>query len=189
MLKFNRSDKNYAYLSINLQKRLLGGYVMRYHSTPEVGSGQSVGEHTWRACVILQTLWPDTSHEALLHMLYHDVAEAEFGDLPSPVKLKYAGLAKEYSNVEKEYEKELGVHFSLNKKEAERCKMADMLESILHCAQQLLLGNRLVLYVYTEGLKYMYDTFQTNEDFQPVQCVLEDVQTAIKQHYNPQQVL
>jgi len=179
MLKLKRSDENYADLSINLHKRLRGGYVMRYHITPEVGNGQNVGEHTWRACVILHTLWPDASRDALLHMMYHDVAEAELGDLPAPVKWKYEGLAKEYTKAEKDYEVALGVHSSLNKQDAERCKMADMLELILHCARQLMLGNNYALHVYKNGLRYMYGTFQTSKDFPPVQRVLDDIQNAI----------
>jgi 5'-deoxynucleotidase YfbR-like HD superfamily hydrolase len=171
--------KNYEGLSLKLHKRLRGGYVMRYHTTPEVGAGQNVGEHTWRACVIMHTLWPDISRDALLHMMYHDVAEAELGDLPAPTKWKYKELAKEYSKAEKEYETLLGVHSKLNEQDAQRCKMADMLELILHCARQLILGNNYALHVYKNGLRYIYDTFRENPDFKVVARIIDDIQDAI----------
>lgn len=170
---------DYDNLSLTLHKRLRGGYVMRYHTTPEVGAGQNVGEHTWRACVIIHTLWPDISRDALLHMMYHDVAEAELGDLPAPTKWKYEGLAKEYSKAEKEYETLLGVHSKLNEQDAQRCKMADMLELILHCARQLILGNNYALHVYKNGLRYMYAKFEKSPDFAPVRRVLDDIQDTI----------
>lgn len=181
--------KEYEKLSLTLHKRLRGGYVMRYHTTPEVGAGQNVGEHTWRACVIMHTLWPDVSREALLHMMYHDVAEAELGDLPAPTKWKYAALAKEYSKAEKEYETLLGVHSKLNDQDAQRCKMADMLELILHCARQLVMGNDYALHVYENGLRYIYESFGNNPDFKPIRRVLDDIQDTIDGNNNLQRAL
>ena len=44
-----------------LYDRLRGGHVLRYHTRPEIADGQNVAAHTWRAMVILQTLFPDIS--------------------------------------------------------------------------------------------------------------------------------
>ena len=66
-----------------LRKRLQGGHVLRYHTRPEVSHGQTVADHTCRVLTIATTLWPDVSKEAMLYILYHDVAEGELGDLPA----------------------------------------------------------------------------------------------------------
>ena len=50
-----------------IHQRLKGGHVLRYHAKPEIADGQNVAAHTWRAMVILQTLWPDSSKNAMIH--------------------------------------------------------------------------------------------------------------------------
>ena len=90
-----------------LNKRLLGGYVSRYHTRPEVADGQNVADHTWGALAILTTLWEDASRDAMLYLLYHDVVESELGDLPAPTKWNYKNLDKAYSEAEAQQEKDL----------------------------------------------------------------------------------
>ena len=85
-----------------LRKRLQGGHVVRYHTIPEVGANQNVAAHTWRAMVILDTLWPDTPLEVFQELLYHDIAEFQLGDLPATTKWKYKELTKLYNEAEEE---------------------------------------------------------------------------------------
>jgi 5'-deoxynucleotidase YfbR-like HD superfamily hydrolase len=76
-----------------LHSRLKGGHVVRYHTRPELADGQNVAAHTWRVMVVIHTLWPEQSTKnLLLHALYHDVAEAEVGDMPATTKWKYPEL-------------------------------------------------------------------------------------------------
>jgi 5'-deoxynucleotidase YfbR-like HD superfamily hydrolase len=69
-----------------VSRRLRSGQTMRYHTTPHIGQGQTVAEHSWRAAVLMHTIWPDVSRDAILYMMYHDAAEQELGDLPAPTK-------------------------------------------------------------------------------------------------------
>jgi 5'-deoxynucleotidase YfbR-like HD superfamily hydrolase len=83
-----------------LHRKLKGGYVKRYHTRPELADNQDVAAHSWRATVLLHTLWPDASKECLLHMLYHDVPEGELGDLPATTKWRHPILADYMATLE-----------------------------------------------------------------------------------------
>lgn len=158
-----------------LLNRLQGGVVQRYHTAPSVGGGQNVAAHTWRAMVILHTLWPDTSKEALLYMLYHDVAESQLGDLPATTKWKFDDLHNHYMDAEYEVEKDLEVSDFTCQSDVvvtRRVKMADLLELVLHAKQQFDNGNREAWEVYRNGVNYLLKYFKGTEDFGPVLEVL-----------------
>jgi 5'-deoxynucleotidase YfbR-like HD superfamily hydrolase len=159
-----------------LLDRLLGGHVTRYHTRPEVGNNQSVAEHTWRAVVILHTLWPDISREALLYLLYHDVTEAELGDLPATTKWKYHFLAEEYRKVETDYQKTLGIVNEITEREKHLCKMADMLELVMHCHRQVRKGNTFAEKIYTNGIEFLRNNFKTDPNFGPVEQVILELE-------------
>lgn len=164
-----------------LYSRLRGGNVARYHTNPEVGNGQNVADHTWKACVILHTLWPEISKDALLHMIYHDAPEGKLGDLPAPTKWNYPALAKEYAIAEREYERTLGIHIPLDDMETARCKMADLLELIMHCARQMIMGNLFAENVYKNGVNYMRKHFSENPDYAVVETVLDQIDLSVRQ--------
>jgi 5'-deoxynucleotidase YfbR-like HD superfamily hydrolase len=162
-----------------LNKRLLGGYVSRYHTRPEVADGQNVAAHTWGALAILTTLWEDVSREAMLYLLYHDVVESELGDLPAPTKWNYKNLDKAYSEAEAQQEEELELPMTkarLTEQDQHRVKMADMLELILHCKRQMSTGNTLATPIYQRGKQFLQDRYGHKKDFKPVQEILNELQ-------------
>ena len=161
-----------------LHQRLQGGHVIRYHTRPDVGKGQTNASHSWRAMVILTTLWPDIEKEAIVCLLYHDVAEAELGDLPATVKWRYAQIASAYKECERAWEKKLELPYTfenLNEQDQERVKMADMLELVLHCKRQMQLGNTLAEPIYLKGREYLVSQFSTLQDFEVVKSILAEV--------------
>lgn len=159
-----------------LENRLLGGQVTRYHTRPEVGENQSVAEHTWRALVILNTLWPETSKQAMLYLLYHDVTEAELGDLPATTKWKYQFLAEEYRRAESECTKTLEITYEITEREKSICKMADMLELVLHCYGKMQKGNTLARPIFENGIHFLRNNFSDNPSFPPVEKVLTELE-------------
>jgi 5'-deoxynucleotidase YfbR-like HD superfamily hydrolase len=165
----------------NLWKKLQAGHVVRFHTRPEVGQNQTVASHTWRALVILTTLWPDTSGDAVLQLLYHDIAEAELGDLPATTKWNYKGLAEEFKKAEDNYVEELNLLLvkHLTPAEQERVKMSDMLELVLHCMRQMQQGNSLASDVYFRGRSYLLTNFQESSEFGPVKEILETLDTQL----------
>ena len=162
-----------------LNKRLLGGYVSRYHTRPEVADGQNVAAHTWGALAILTTLWEDASRAARLYLLYHDVAESELGDLPAPTKWNHKNLNKAYSEAEAQQEQELELPVTqtqLTEQDQHRVKMSDMLELILHCNRQMNMGNRLAMPIYQRGKQFLQDRYGHKKDFKPVRKLLDELQ-------------
>jgi len=165
----------------DLWKKLQAGHVVRFHTRPEVGQNQTVASHTWRALVILTTLWPDTSQDAMLHLLYHDVAEAELGDLPATTNWNYTNLPEEFKKAEDKYISglELLLTEHLTPIEQGRVKMADMLELVLHCMRQIQQGNNLARDIYFRGRSYLLTTFKENPEFGPVNEILEILDTQL----------
>jgi len=174
-IKWGSSQKGDYLLLRKVHRRLQGGHVVRFHTRPEVGEGQNVASHTWRALIVLTTLWEDVSKEAILWLLFHDVAEAELGDLPATTKWKYTELAQEFSKAEFKYEKDLELPVmlqDLTEKDRNLVKMADMLELVLHCKRQIQMGNTLAEPIYTRGREYLYRKFSSNPDFAVVHSIL-----------------
>ena len=158
-----------------LYNRLKGGHVTRYHTRPELGDGQNVAAHTWRALVILQTLYPDASKNCILHLLYHDVAEAEVGDVPATTKWNYPEINKLMVKAEKQYEMMLGVGEIVHKvteKEKKMCDIADKLELVLHCYRLMQQGNTLAKDVFMRGIDYLNKTYEKDIVFQPAHDII-----------------
>ena len=140
-----------------LHARLKGGHVLRYHAKPEIADGQNVAAHTWRAMVILQTLWPDSSKNAMIHMMYHDVAEAETGDIPATTKWNYPQFAETLQQIEYDYANKLDI-------ERDMCDIADKLELTMHCFRLMQTGNTFAHEVFNTGVRYLTKTYLGNDE-------------------------
>lgn len=163
-----------------LHNRLRGGHVLRYHTRPEIMDGQNVAAHTWRTMVILNTLWPNTTKDCLLKMLYHDIAESETGDVPATTKWKYPELEKILVNIEQDHEKSLGVgdnNYLLINEERLKCDVADKLELVFHCYRLMQQGNTLAHDVFVKGTEYLQKKYRGQKFFEPVQEILDDLTT------------
>ena len=161
-----------------IYKKFKGGHVLRYHTRPELADGQNVAAHSWRAMVILHTLWPDISKNALLHMMYHDVAEGEVGDIPATTKWKYTEFAQMLERLEQEYETSLGIGkncVTVTVDEKHLCNMADKLELVMHCFRLMQRGNNLARDVYQKGRRYLIENYQNHEEFIKVEEVLNEL--------------
>ena len=162
-----------------LYDRLRGGHVLRYHTRPEIADGQNVAAHTWRAMVILQTLFPDISKSGLLHMMYHDVAEAETGDIPATTKWKYDDLSKLMLQIETEYEQKIGIGptiINVSQQEQEMCDIADKLELVFHCYRLMQQGNSLAEDVFIKGCNYIQDRYEKQDYYAHVIEIIKDLQ-------------
>jgi len=145
--------------------------------------GQNVAAHTWRAMVVLHTLWPDASKNCLLHMMYHDVAEAETGDMPATTKWKYPELNQLMQQVESDYEMSIGVGeviFKVSETEKAYCDIADKLELVFHCYRLMQKGNTLARDVYLKGIEYLEKKYSGEDYFAPAQEMIDALTTENK---------
>lgn len=166
-----------------IYKKFKGGHVVRYHTRPEIMDGQNVAAHTWRAMVVLHTLWPDASKNCLLHMMYHDVAEAETGDMPATTKWKYPELNQLMQQVESDYEMSIGVGeviFKVSETEKAYCDIADKLELVFHCYRLMQKGNTLARDVYLKGIEYLEKKYSGKDYFAPAQEMIDALTTENK---------
>jgi 5'-deoxynucleotidase YfbR-like HD superfamily hydrolase len=122
------------------------GQVTRYHTLITLRR-QSVAEHVYGVLTYLNVLMdfqvpPGLAKAALLH----DVAEVLTGDLPAPAKraLKSNGGGLALIKMEEDLEAAYGLtpHVLLSLHETRMLKLADCLEGMRFCAQEVALGNR-----------------------------------------------
>ena len=121
--------------------------------------------------VILQTLWPDVSKNCLLHLLYHDVAEAEMGDVPATTKWNYPEINELMVHAEKNYEALIGVGeivHQVTEEDKKKCDIADKLELVLHCYRLLKQGNLMGQDVLWNGLNYIESNYSKEPFYKPV---------------------
>jgi 5'-deoxynucleotidase YfbR-like HD superfamily hydrolase len=169
-----------------LRSRLKGGHVVRYHTRPELADGQNVAAHTWRVMVVIHTLWPEQSTKnLLLHALYHDVAEAEVGDMPATTKWKYSELNNLMRRVESEYESKLGVAIPVSPDEQKIADIADKLELVLHCYRLMQRGNGLAEDVFHRGCDYLKDKYKGHPVFQPAEEVINELLQSLTKQPKP----
>lgn len=166
-----------------VERRLRSGQTLRYHTTPHIGNGQTVAEHAWRATVLLHTLWPEISREALLYMLYHDAAEQELGDIPAPAKWQHAQLAGEYKIAEFLVERDMEIQFDLTADEAICCKIADMLELVDHTAKRIMRGDHSfeARNIYWNGRKHLEKNYSIQPSFLRVRAYMDHLHAQVVQ--------
>lgn len=169
-----------------LHSRLKGGHVLRYHTRPELADGQNVAAHTWRVMVVIHTLWPDQcTKNLLLHALYHDVAEAEVGDMPATTKWKYPELGTLMRTIEENYEAELGVVVAVSHDEHRIADIADKLELVLHCYRLMQRGNGMAKDVFHRGCDYLKDKYKGYPVFQPAEEVINELLQSLTKQPKP----
>ncbi len=124
----------------HLEKLFKGGNVKRYHTETLIGH-QKVSEHSWGVAVIIDRLWPNASKTLILAAIYHDIAEGEFGDIPSPTKR--ALDSEVLDEWEGRFHKETNTEhmYALEPIEQAQLKIADYLELVLFCQHQRRIGN------------------------------------------------
>ena len=168
-----------------VSRRLRSGQTMRYHTTPHIGQGQTVAEHSWRACVLMHTLWPQhVTKAAIVWMMYHDSAEQELGDMPAPAKWNFPVLADCYYQHEQLIEQELEIHEyydALTEDEKTIVQMADMLECLDHVAHRIMRGDHSfeARKIYWNARKHLEERFSKSVLFEEARKFMRHLHTRV----------
>lgn len=119
---------------------LNSGEVVRFHNHSGIDK-QKNSEHQWGVALIVEYIYPNCSKQLLLAALTHDAHEYFTGDIPFPIKQHSPELKGVLQGLEIKWECQNGVHFDLSKQERTALKVADVLEGMWYCLNQVKNGN------------------------------------------------
>lgn len=138
----------------NLPALLDGGFIERYHIKGQrMLTRQSVAEHSWRMAAILYTIWPGCRVELLWAHLMHDVSERVTGDMPANIKWANPVMSGEVNRISTAEEERLGIRFPLDAEERRLLAWVDRYEGAVHCGDEIMLGNQLVVGTFNRYLQ------------------------------------
>lgn len=131
----------------------MAGRIRRLHIRPMNGEEQNVAAHTWGVVMILLDLFPDVSRDAIIFALRHDVPEVVTGDIPANVKWDNPELEEALEKREKQFLEAMGwktKHTGVPSWDRENLyiKIADRIELLFFCLEQMYMGNWLLTDVY-----------------------------------------
>lgn len=118
------------------------GRVRRYHTVRMI-CPQDVAQHSFNVCNLVRLL--GGSMYAQLAAIYHDMGEYFCSDVPSPVKRSLGPQAKmALEKLEFEGMAACGINsdIPLNEKDARILKVADNLEGLITCIEEVRMGNQ-----------------------------------------------
>lgn len=150
---------------MNIQERLNGGRVKRYH-TLETLKENTVGQHTFNMLVIADAAFNGQPPPALMQaILYHDLHEAYTGDTPFYTKRDNPNFRAALGCLEFKVNSRMGIHVHLTPEEKRILRFIDMLEALSFLVDERVLGNTGVSEAYyktSEALIALYPArFQT----------------------------
>jgi len=130
-----------------------GANVSRYHTVTTVRS-ESVGHHSHGVALLATLLNPLASRALLLSALYHDLAEHQTGDIPSPAKRAY-GIGEQVAQLECRLLRDAGIPMPELTPEDERTlSLADIAQGALYCVSEMNLGNKGARVIYDRYMSY-----------------------------------
>jgi len=135
-------------LFVNLMWLRRFGGTQRFHTEPFLGPPQTVFHHSAStALILLQILKEKVTQPLLIAALLHDLEEGVTGDIPAPVKWNIGGIAIE--RLEEKIRNHFGIeNLRLSSEERHLLICADVLDGMLTCLDQKLIGNYFISYVF-----------------------------------------
>jgi len=146
---------------MNIRNVLHSGDVVRFHNHVGIDK-QKNSEHQWGCALIVNYIYPHCSKKLLLAALTHDAAEYLTGDIPFPVKQENPELGVMLRAIEERWEKSNGVYFNLDQGDKKVLKMADTLEGMWFCVNQVKAGNSNAKRPFRKWRKFFQDNLLTD---------------------------
>lgn len=135
------------------------GIVARYH-TARILRPESVAEHSFNVVNIVLAITKGlASKELIVAALTHDMGEYLVGDIPAPVKLR---LPPEVGQTIAEMEDDAiddlhpDLYRGLTKDEERVLKIADRLDGLLKCLDELKMGNTTIIPIGGRYVGYLH---------------------------------
>lgn len=135
---------------------LAGTEVTRYHTVTTLVK-ETVGHHSHGVAMLTLLLNPMASRQVLMAALFHDLAEHQTGDIPSPAKRQF-GIGDKVDQLELRLMRAAGVVMpELCAEDARTLKLADLAQGALFCAREISLGNSRMRTVLDRYLSYAHE--------------------------------
>ena len=139
--------------------------VKRWHTIETLGTPQNNGHHSARALALLFSIHPNPSMNLVKAVLFHDTAERQVGDMPATARRLFPRLAQEYEQAEEVF---FNNHFMINgafielsADDFQWLKAVDILELLLFCDDQTMLGNSHFAIIKERAIGYMKSNAET----------------------------
>ena len=149
------------------------GEVQRFHTVRTIVP-ETVGEHSFNVVnLILLMTGGHCSRSLLIAAIVHDMGEIAVGDVPSPIKKMYPQEVQDALDRQEEdaiariYPYLVG-HKQLTEEEAKTLKLADNIDGMLKCRQEIIMGNRTLRQIgdrYVDYIHHLTDKWDTHRIF------------------------
>tara|TARA_R110000823_G_scaffold154417_1_gene285290 strand:- start:655 stop:1176 length:522 start_codon:yes stop_codon:yes gene_type:complete len=157
-----------------LQRIRNGGNVKRYHTIPIIRE-QNNAAHSWGVAVLFDQLWGVKSMNGVRASLYHDCAEYLTGDLPAPIKKSSKEVTKVIKQLEDDFNAELDIAIDINKEDQVKVKFCDCLEGALFCLEELEMGNKMIINVFSRYMEYLREQINEHKQLKEVEWTIEQL--------------
>lgn len=132
---------------------IAGTEVTRYHTVTTLVK-ETVGHHSHGVAMLALLLNPLASRQVLMAALFHDLAEHQTGDIPSPAKRQF-GIGDKVDELEQRLMRAAGIVMpELSPEDARTVKLADLAQGALFCVREISLGNSRMRAVLDRYLAY-----------------------------------
>lgn len=132
---------------------IAGSEVTRYHTVTTLVK-ETVGHHSHGVAMLALLLNPLASRQVLMAALFHDLAEHQTGDIPSPAKRQF-GIGDKVDELEHRLMRAAGIVMpELSPDDARTVKLADLAQGALFCVREISLGNSRMRAVLDRYLAY-----------------------------------
>lgn len=132
-----------AYIPKDMAAMWDGGETQRFHTMPMLRP-DTVGQHSYGVACVLMHVFPKAPARLLRAALKHDMAEAHYGDMPSPAK-RELGIREQFAQLEDSYLAGLGVEpEELAPWEQWLLNFCDIVEGLRVTVRERAMGNQLI---------------------------------------------
>lgn len=139
-----------------------GGKTKRFH-TADTLTSQTVGEHSFGVAWLCHLIYPKASKNLILAALAHDLAEHVVGDVSSPFKKAYPGVASALNELEISLLDEFELKFQLAEEEKLILKLADLIDGMMWAVRERRMGSLVAVEIYNNFRKYFWDLVKVEE--------------------------
>lgn len=147
----------------HIQELRNGGSVRRWHTKRTIRD-QTVAEHTCGVLMLVTELFPMASAHLYRAVLMHDMAEVFTGDIPAPAKWASPELDLALQKLETDFHQRTKTQVFLDDSEVHILKWCDMMELVLWCREEMMMGNTMMGKTWEAGMNHLLKLGPPNED-------------------------